>query len=275
MADRLVSLLQHFTLQARVFHLGPMCRNAKYDARNGLGYIHVLRDGALKLETAGQPQCVLEVPSLIFYMNPTTHRMLPSRRSADLVCASFEFGVGVGNPIGQALPSPQIVRLADAPTLDMALGLLFKEASEEHCGKQVVLDRMMEVVIVQLLRDLMDQNRVDVGLIAGLANPKLMKALNAMHAEVARDWSLEDLASVAGMSRARFAAKFRETVGVTPGAYLSRWRLGVAQSLLRRGKSVQLIADEVGYGSSSALSRAFSAHVGVSPTEWLKRGAAG
>ena len=218
---------------------------------------------------------MLDEPSLIFYMNPTSHRLLPSGSGADLVCASFDFGVGLGNPLAQALPTLLMIRLADAPTLDMALALLFKEASEEHCGKQVVLDRLMEVVIVQLLRDLMDQKRVEIGLLAGLADPKLVKALNAMHADAARGWSLDELAMVAGMSRARFAAKFREIVGMTPGAYLSGWRLGVAQSLLRRGKSVQAIADEVGYGSASALSRAFSTHTGLSPTDWLKRDAVG
>jgi transcriptional regulator GlxA family with amidase domain len=121
----------------------------------------------------------------------------------------------------------------------------------------------------------MDQQRLQLGLLAGLADPKLMKAINAMHAEPSRAWSLEDLAAVAGMSRARFAARFRATVGVTPGAYLSEWRLGVAQSLLRRGKPLQVIASEVGYGSASALSRAFSAHLGLAPTDWLRRDSTG
>ena len=92
----------------------------------------------------------------------------------------------------------------------------------------------------------------------------------AMHAEPARAWSLEDLAATAGMSRARFAAKFRETVGMTPGRYLGEWRLCVAQSLLHQGKPVQLVSYFVGYGSTSALSRAFRAHTGQTPTEWAK-----
>jgi transcriptional regulator GlxA family with amidase domain len=77
------------------------------------------------------------------------------------------------------------------------------------------------VVIVQLLRDLMDQKRLELGLLAGLADPRLAKAINAMHADPARGWSLEALATVAGMSRAHFAVRFRETVGLTHMAYLS------------------------------------------------------
>ncbi|MEN8801641.1 MAG: AraC family transcriptional regulator, partial [Thiogranum sp.] len=101
------------------------------------------------------------------------------------------------------------------------------------------------------------------------------KAINAMHAEPAHPWSLEELAATAGMSRARFAAKFRDVVGMTPGSYLGEWRLGVAQSLLRQGKPVQLVSDVVGYGSASALSRAFRAQIGLSPTEWVKQYNAG
>jgi transcriptional regulator GlxA family with amidase domain len=188
-----------------------------------------------------------------------------------MVCASIEFGAGLRNPLARALPDVVLIRLRDLPSLAMTLQLLFTEAGEQHCGRQAVLDRLIEVVVVQVLRDLMDEQRLQVGLLAGLADPRLAKAINAMHAEPARTWSLEALAAAAGMSRARFAAKFREVVGMTPGGYLGEWRLGVAQSLLRKGKSVQLVADVVGYGSASALSRAFRAQVGQTPTEWLRR----
>jgi transcriptional regulator GlxA family with amidase domain len=161
------------------------------------------------------------------------------------------------------------------PALGLTLQLLFKEASGQHCGRQAILDRMIEVVIIQVLRDLMDQKRIQFGLLAGLADPRLAKAINALHAEPSRAWSLETLAATAGMSRARFAAAFRDIVGMTPMAYLSEWRLGLAQSLLRKGKSVQFVADVVGYSSASALSRTFRAHTGQTPIEWVKRDAVG
>ena len=275
MDDRLLWLLSCFELRARVFQAGPLCHSADFDAEDGLGHIHVLGSGVLRVETAGRPPLLIEEPSLLFYMNPTEHRLWPQGAGAELVCGSFEFGAGLRNPLAQALPQVLVIRLQDMPTLERAVSLLFTEAAEQRCGRQAVLDRLIEVVIVQLLRVLMDQQRLQVGLLAGLADPKLMKAINAMHAEPSRAWSLEELAAVAGMSRARFAARFRATVGVTPGAYLSEWRLGVAQSLLRRGKPVQVIASEVGYGSASALSRAFSAHLGLSPTDWLRRDSTG
>ncbi len=271
MDDRLVWLLERFELRARVFQAGPLCRAASFDAADGLGYVHVLRSGAVQVTGSGERPARIDEPTLLLCMNPTDHRLHPLGGHADLVCASFEFGLALSNPLARALPGLLRVPLADIPDLDATLALLFREASERHCGRQAVLDRLMEVVIVQLLRDLMDQRRLGFGLLAGLADPRLMKALNALHAAPERAWTLAGLAAEAGMSRARFAARFREVVGVTPLAYLAEWRLGVAQSLLRRGRPVQVIADAVGYGSASALSRAFTARIGASPTEWLRR----
>ena len=275
MDDRLVELLKCFELRARVFQAGHLCQSAGYDEADGLGYIHVQRRGILRVESPQHPPRLIDEPSLFFYLNPTSHRLLPKAPDVDMVCATIEFGAGLRNPLARALPEMVLIRLRDMPTLDMSLAVLFREAGEQHCGRQAVLDRLIEVVFIQLLRDLMDQQRLQVGLLAGLAEPRLAKAINAMHVEPARAWSLEELAATAGMSRARFAAKFREVVGMTPGSYLGEWRLGVAQSLLRQGKPVQLVSDMVGYASASALSRAFRAQTGLSPTEWVKQYNAG
>jgi len=268
--DRLVWLLKHFELRARVFQAGPLCHSARYDSGDGLGYIHVLNKGTLDVKTTGQPLLSLDEPSVFFYMNPTTHQLIP-KGEAEMICASFDFGTSLNNPLLQALPNVITLPLSDAPSLSTTLEVLFFESSEQHCGRQAVLDRLIEIILIQLLRDLMDENRMDIGLLAGLADPGLARAINAIHAEPQRQWKLEDLAQTANMSRARFATRFRDTVGITPGNYLTQWRISVAQSMLREGKPVQLIADRVGYGSASALSRAFALSVGVSPSDWCKQ----
>lgn len=270
MDDRLVWLLKYFNLHARVFQAGPLCRTTAFDAGEGLGHIHVLEQGALKVETAGAPATRVAEPCLLFYMNPTTHRLTPLDEQVEMVCASFEFGTGLLNPLAQAFPEMLLLKLADAPALADALSLLFREEREKHCGRQAVLDRLMEIVIIHLLRDLMDQHRLELGVLAGLADPKLARVLNAVHADPARAWNLYELAETAGMSRARFAEKFHKTVGTTPGNYLATWRIGIAQSMLRTGKSVQYTADAVGYANASALSRAFTSHAGMTPKEWRK-----
>jgi len=271
MEDRLVSLLKRFELRAQVFQAGPLCHSAEFNAGDDLGYIHVLRAGAIRLHSDGRRAVKIDQPCVLFYMTPTTHRLVPLGTDTDTVCASFEFGIGLHNPLLKALPDLVHITLADLPNMATTLELLFKEAMENHCGRQAIIDRMTEVLIVLLLRELMDQGRLESGLLAGLSDPRLAKAINALHADPASAWSLDSLADVANMSRARFAVHFRETVGMTPMLYLSEWRLSVAQSLLRRGWAVQSVADQVGYASASALSRAFTAQLGLSPSKWRRR----
>jgi len=272
MQDRLAALLNRFELRARVFQTGALCQAVSFDAAQGVGHIHVLRRGVLKLVTSGARPRTLAEPSLIFYTRPCTHRLLPhGPEGVDLVCATVEFGALMQNPLTQAVPPVVVLPLCRDGALSDALDLLFREAASIHCGRQAVLDRLSEVVIVLLLRHLMDQNLVSSGLLAGLADPRLARAINAMHAHPARAWTLDDLAREAGMSRARFALRFRSTVGQTSGKYLGDWRISLAQSLLRKGKPVKVVASEVGYESASALARAFTARLRISPTTWARR----
>jgi transcriptional regulator GlxA family with amidase domain len=109
-----------------------------------------------------------------------------------------------------------------------------------------------------------------VGLLAAMTDPRLSLAINAMHQRPAHPWTLDELADVASMSRARFAVNFRKLVGITPLDYLTSWRLAVARGQLRRGKPLKSIALAVGYQSSEALSRVFARKVGQTPVEWLR-----
>ena len=105
----------------------------------------------------------------------------------------------------------------------------------------------------------------------GLGDPRLARALDAMHKHPETSWSLEALAQSAGMSRARFAAHFRQVVGITPFDYLTNWRMAVAQTMLLQGKSLKRIAPAVGYANSTALTRVFRARLGVPPSDWIAR----
>ena len=118
-------------------------------------------------------------------------------------CASFEFGAGLHNPLDHgALPGVVTVKLAELQNLAATTEALFAEAADEHCGRQAILNRLVEVLIIQL-RELMDQGRIQTGLLAGLSNPRLVKAINAIHADPRRAWRLTELALLANMSRAR------------------------------------------------------------------------
>lgn len=270
MEDRLVWLLRRFELRARVFLTGPLGESAEAPARPGMGYLHILEAGSLRVVTDGAPDVEIYEPSAFIYMNPTRHRVEPLDGSVSMICATFEFGIGQGNPLQAALPELFVLALGDAPALAPTLAVLFRESAERHCGRDAILDRQCEVALILILRDLMDERRLDIGLLAGLADSKLARAINAIHASPDRDWTLESMAEAALMSRASFARRFHDVVGMTPGSYLGDWRLGLAKSLLLKGESVQTVATCVGYGSASALSRVFSSRVGMSPTQWRR-----
>jgi transcriptional regulator GlxA family with amidase domain len=119
------------------------------------------------------------------------------------------------------------------------------------------------------MRSALDARLVDSGILLGLADERLGKAIEEMHKHPEASWSLERLAQSAGMSRARFAAHFRKVVGITPFDYLTNWRLGIAQTMLRKGNSLKLIATAVGYTNATALTRVFTQRLGMSPSDWL------
>ena len=270
MEDRLVWLLNRFELRASVFLAGPLAGRAYAPERTTAGYLHILESGSVRLVSESGPALEIHEPSAFFYMNPVKHSVEPLDDDVSMICATFEFGIGQGNPLQAALPELLVLRLAEAPTLAATLEQLFAENAGNHCGRDAILDRLVEITLILILRDLMDERRLDIGLLAGLADPKLSRAINAIHEHPDHDWTLDRLAAAAAMSRARFAKHFHDVVGMTPGAYLSDWRLGLAKSMLLRGASVQTIAGDVGYGSASALSRVFSSRCGMSPTEWRR-----
>ena len=271
MSDNLAGILNRHILSARMFFSGSLCVSETFDDAENVGHLHLIRRGTLTVRSPAHKTLVIREPSLLLYPRPTTHHFRVNEHTGvDLVCARIEFGATTGNPLAQSLPAPLLIPLAKLTTLKAALDLLFQEAMGKHCGRQAAIDRLCELLLIQLLRYVMEEKLISSGLLAGLSDKRLAKAITAMHNAPQRAWSLEQLAKAAGMSRARFAVHFRETVGTTPGDYLAQWRIGLAQALLKKGKPVGLVADAVGYGSTTALSRAFKAHIGQTPTEWFR-----
>lgn len=269
MVDRLESLLAHFAVHARMFHSGALCGVNEVPTLPDAGQLHLIKLGPLEVTHDGQNPMHIAEPSLLLYPRPLNHRFVTdATRGADLACANLYFDGGVANPIAAALPPVICTPLAEIPGADGVLSLLFEEAFNQRCGRQALVNRLFEVVLIQVLRHLMESGQIRSGMLAGMGHPKLRNALVAMHEQPAHEWSLEELADKASMSRTVFANAFRETIGLTPGAYLQNWRVSLAQQALRQGRSLKMIAVEVGYGSEAALSRAFKVQSGLSPREW-------
>jgi AraC-like DNA-binding protein len=269
--DRLDALLQRFSVTARMFHSGPLCGVTDFHAFEDLGQLHLVKRGTVIVDYGKRKRERIEQPSIIFYPRPLKHRFITDAATgADMACANVSFNMGSANPLAQALPAVVVIPLHELDA-DAMLDALFREAFAQNCGRQHVVNRLFEVVIITILRTLMNRSLADQGMLVGMAHPQLARALIAMHEAPARAWSLEKLAARAGMSRSHFAAMFHEVVGTTPADYLAKFRISIAQDLLRRGLAMKLIAEQVGYGSAAALSRAFSAWCGQTPRAWKQR----
>ena len=268
--DHFQAVFDKFAPRAQAFFSGKLCDAFTFDNDNGRGYLHILRQGHLRVSREGQDDLDLDQPSIILLPRRAPHIFTVDAAGADLVCATIDLGGDAGNPIAQALPDLLLMPIAEITTLGPTIDLLLDESLAERSGRQVALDRLFEYLLVQLIRHVVDRSLVSGGMLAALANPALARAISAMHADHGHAWTLDDLADLAGMSRTSFARGFREVVGVTPIDYLTRWRMTIAQTLLQRDRPIKAIAAAVGYDSPAALSRTFARVVGVSPRDWLK-----
>ncbi len=273
--DRLSAVLEQFPVRAGLFHHGPLCGTQRFPAQPGRAFVHVLRRGALQLGHArgsGAPMRLsLDRPTLLFYPRALEHRFRQTpREGSDFTCATVEFAGGDAHPIARALPPLVLVPLEQAPELAPVLELLFRETAQLRCGSRLLADRLFEVLVLQLLRWLLDRGRVSEGLVAGLGDARLARALTAVHERPGEDWSVAALARLAGMSRSAFSARFRQVLGLTPAEYVIQWRLERACVLLRQGRPLGWVADALGYSGHAALSRVFRQRRGLSPRQWLR-----
>tara|TARA_R110002096_G_scaffold13376_14_gene47505 strand:+ start:7047 stop:7772 length:726 start_codon:yes stop_codon:yes gene_type:complete len=149
-------------------------------------------------------------------------------------------------------------------------GMLVDEVRSPRCGATSLLSGYAEVLLIHLLRDVIGGDGAGSGLMGGLADPKLSRALVAIHENPARGWSAELLAGVAGMSRSAFMDRFRVVVGQAPMAYLRAWRMHRAADALAQGGRISVVARRFGYRSGDAFSRAFRAQFGCGPSDWRK-----
>ncbi|BFM50770.1 hypothetical protein THO17_29330 [Marinomonas sp. THO17] len=191
-----------------------------------------------------------------------------TEQASQLLICEYDFASKALNPLLDAdLPWVKITEKEDiGQSLRPLNGILIEEFVQARCGSQVVLERLAEALLVQLLRLFMQNNRMPSGLLAGLSDAKLARAIVAMHEQPEQPWHLDDLAALAGMSRSSFSRAFRDTLAMTPMAYLTLWRMRVAAQRLKSGdKNLALLSDELGYQSEAAFRRSFKKVMGVPP----------
>jgi len=150
---------------------------------------------------------------------------------------------------------------------DVAKFLVVEHVAQEP-GVALMISRLIDVLIIRCIRTWAKSLGPRQGWIGALADARVSRAVAQIHRDPARNWSVEGLASVAGMSRSRFAELFLATVGEPPLRYLHRWRLAMAFDLLRRSNlPVGEIAHAIGYASEAAFSRAYKIMFGTTPRD--------
>lgn len=194
------------------------------------------------------------------------------------VCGYLACDAGPFNPLLDALPS-QVLAKRPAEGNHIEIDLIASAVEETHAsraGSETVLAKLSELLFVRVLRRYIEQlPESSAGWLASLRDQQINRALQAMHSEPARDWTLETLAREAGMSRAVLADRFARCVGETPMKYLAKWRMQLATGLLvNPGMPVEAVAEKVGYKSEAAFNRAFKSIVGLPPGTWRRSQAA-
>ncbi|MDT8399195.1 MAG: AraC family transcriptional regulator [Pseudomonadales bacterium] len=269
-------LLHLIRLQVCVYHNAKVCGNWLIQEHEpGRTCFHVVTDGSCRLEVPGHLSTLLNTGDLLLFPRELPHSMVPLEAQegpqrhlryaeADkipgtgLLCAAVSFRHKASNQLLQALPPLVLIRNNDDnPWLEPLLHMIIGESDGDKPMSEVILERLCELLFTYALTHFINNLPPQTNLLALHTHPRLANTLNAIHASPAAHWTLESMAKHAAQSRTLFARTFKQSSGWTPMQYLTWWRMQLAWSLLESGKAVAKVAEDVGYESLAAFSRAF------------------
>jgi len=266
-------------LHARVTDNITYCGNwSDYDLETDRGLFHLLDTGSCWVESdALQEPVQLHAGDLIMFPHGHAHTLCNALSqpidagaapgATVMLCGEFTFASGRRNPILDALPDWFVLRAADAGASFRALAqLLAFESGKGSFGTDVVLDKLADAFFVMAIRNYIERAENRRGLLAAIFDPRMARALNAMHTQPGKAWTVATLAEVALQSRTAFAQAFSELLGTSPIDYLTRWRMSEAARRLRDPRhSVAAVAEQLGYQTEAAFRRAFKKLHGFGP----------
>jgi AraC-like DNA-binding protein len=166
---------------------------------------------------------------------------------------------------------PKIIRIETGTVenewIQSTLRMMISEAKAMRIGGDAVITRVSDILVIQAIRSWLESHSTtNSGWFAALQDDQIGGAIGLVHHDPYQDWALETLSAEVGMSRSAFAARFMALVGEPPMQYVRRWRMHVAETLLKENSQpISELADRFGYQSEAAFSRAFKKCVGVSP----------
>lgn len=245
------------------------------------GSFHQIRRGSCWVESEGMVEHL--GPGDFIFLAPGRDHTLSSQAPSDkhmstdpgtlLLCGYCEFTSDVDSPMASLFPSLSIIRdesLQQQSWLKSILSQLSAEYLSQQPGAELAVNKLTEVLIVELIRMNFGDNQLSP-LMRALADKHIAASLSHLHNNLSHAWTLENLASEVGLSRAGFAKRFKELVGLSMFDYLTQLRVQRAKELLSdTGLSLFEVANQIGYESDMAFTRTFKKRTGVTPTAYRK-----
>lgn len=192
----------------------------------------------------------------------------------NLICGHFEFEESHIHPIIKTLP-PVIHIKNEVNTnfnwINTALDFIDFESVQQEPGAHAIIKRLSEVTFIQAIRVYMKENKKNQIFLTGLNDRYIRISIEKIHAHPNKKWKVEDLARVAGLSRTLYAERFKKLTGLTPGNYITMWRMELAKNLLKeKGQSVAEIAGRLGYDAEEHFQKTFKKWIGQTPSQFRK-----
>jgi AraC-like DNA-binding protein len=186
-----------------------------------------------------------------------------------IVCCTIGFDGPIAHPLVQLLPAVLHVQRAALkdPSLPALLDMMADEVIHQRIGAPTLMARLADIVVTRIIRSWVENHPDELsGWLAAIRDPQLGKALAGIHRDPGRNWDVESLAQLAGLSRSKFSERFSQLLGVSPGRYLLQWRMRLAAAWLQGNcMNVSQAALRLGYESEAAFSRAFKRYMGIPP----------
>jgi len=186
-----------------------------------------------------------------------------------LMCGSFHYDSSINHPFLKDLPCFIHIKAEETPELHWLRSLVSVLASEARLpapGSTVMVDRLTEVLFIQLMRAHMETSPDRLNYMTALADAQIGPALNYIHAETEFHWTVERLGAAVSLSRTSFTEKFSRLVGMPPKTYLLNWRMQKAKTQLETTNTPMIdIAESAGYSSEAAFSKAFKQFFDTTP----------
>ncbi|MFY0665092.1 MAG: AraC family transcriptional regulator [Natronospirillum sp.] len=191
--------------------------------------------------------------------------------AADMRSLGGSFQFDCANPDLLVAMLPRVIHVQGSERLLRLVQLVAEETANEQPGSEYMLSRLAEILLIEAMRSTTSES-APPGLLRGLGDERLARALKAIHADVAYPWTVVQLAKAAALSRSAFFQRFTNTLGLAPMDYIVSWRMELAKELLQQGRlAIADIAQLVGYGSSSTFSVAFKKRLGQTPSHYARR----